>query len=179
MNSTLTSNLAQAESIGGGQLLHHIGIVVPQIRPVLEGFAASVGARPDSEIIYDPLQQVSVAFLRPNAPGPAIELIEPAGENCPVSNLAKSGGGLHHLCYEVNNLEKELKIARSRGGIVVRKPLPAVAFGGRHIAWVFTKYGLLLEYLERTPSNDARVSSDPVSTATSPIDLKHSLGIRA
>lgn len=153
MNATVTANMAQAASIGGGALLHHIGIVVPQIRPVLEGFAASIGAQPDSEIIYDPLQQVFVAFMRPNTPGPAVELIEPAAENCPVSNLARSGGGLHHLCYEVNDLEAELEIARSHGGIVVRKPLPAVAFGGRRIAWVFTKYRLLLEYLERTGSS--------------------------
>ncbi|MGA8215534.1 MAG: VOC family protein [Candidatus Sulfotelmatobacter sp.] len=149
MNATVTANMAQTASIGGGALLHHIGIVVPQIRPVLEGFAASIGAQPDSEIIYDPLQEVSVAFMRPSTPGPAVELIEPAAENCPVSNLARSGGGLHHLCYEVNDLEAELEIARSHGGIVVRKPLPAVAFGGRRIAWVFTRYKLLLEYLEQ------------------------------
>jgi methylmalonyl-CoA/ethylmalonyl-CoA epimerase len=148
MNATFSSNIAQAESIGGGLRLHHIGIVVPQIRLVLEGFAASIGAQPDSAIIYDPLQQVSVAFMRPSGPGPAVELIEPGAENCPVSNLARSGGGLHHLCYEVSDLETELESARSHGGIVVRKPLPAVAFGGRRIAWVFTRYRLLLEYLE-------------------------------
>jgi len=152
MNASCSSNLAPVESIGARLMLHHVGIVVPQIRPVLEGFAASIGAQPDSEIIYDPLQQVSVAFMRPSTPGPAVELIEPAAENCPVSNLARSGGGLHHLCYEVSDLEAELEIARSHGGIVVRKPLPAVAFGGRRIAWVFTKYKLLLEYLEQTSS---------------------------
>lgn len=151
MNAIFTANIAQAPSIGDKALLHHIGIVVPQIRPVLEGFAASIGAQPDSEIIYDPLQQVSVVFMRPSAPGPAVELIEPAAEKCPVSKLARSGGGLHHLCYEVNDLETELEMARSHGGIVVRRPLPAVAFGGRRIAWVFTKYRLLLEYLEGSP----------------------------
>jgi len=155
MNATVPSHLAPAENIARELVLHHIGIVVPQIRPVLEGFAASIGAQPDSEIIYDPLQQVSVAFMRPSTPGPAIELIEPAGENCPVSKLARSGGGLHHLCYEVNDLETELETARSHGGIVVRKPLPAVAFGGRRIAWVFTRYKLLLEYLEQRCSAEA------------------------
>ena len=57
--------------------------------------------------------------------------------------------GLHHLCYEVNDLEAELETARSHGGIVVRKPVPAVAFGGRRIAWVFTRYKLLVEFLEQ------------------------------
>jgi methylmalonyl-CoA/ethylmalonyl-CoA epimerase len=149
MNATVISHLAPAENIAGGLVLHHIGIVVPQIHPVLEGFAASIGAQPDSKIIYDPLQQVSVAFLRGRAPGPTVELIEPAAGNCPVSTLARSGGGLHHLCYEVNDLEAELETARSHGGIVVRKPVPAVAFGGRRIAWVFTRYKLLVEFLEQ------------------------------
>lgn len=148
MNASYPLMMVQPQSSERGLLLHHIGIVVPQIRPVLQGFAASIGAQANSEIIYDPLQQVSVAFMRSSSPGAAIELIEPAAENCPVSNLARSGGGLHHLCYEVSDLEAELQLSRSHGGIVVRKPVPAVAFGGRRIAWVFTKYRLLLEYLE-------------------------------
>jgi methylmalonyl-CoA/ethylmalonyl-CoA epimerase len=61
----------------------------------------------------------------------------------------KRGGGLHHLCYEIDNLEEQLALSRTRGGIVVRPPLPAVAFEGRRIAWVYTKNKLLLEFLER------------------------------
>jgi methylmalonyl-CoA/ethylmalonyl-CoA epimerase len=149
MHATLISNIQEIESAGYG-FLHHIGIVVPQIRPVLQGFAASLRARPDPEIIYDPLQQASVAFVRSNVPGPAIELVEPAGADSPVSKFASTGGGLHHLCYEVRDLERELVNARLQGGIIVRNPVPAVAFGGRRIAWVFTRYRLLLEYLEKT-----------------------------
>jgi len=159
MNANSSLTLLPIDSMAGQLILHHIGIVVPQIRPVLEGVAESLGAHVDSEIIYDPLQQVSVAFMRSVSWGPSIELIEPGGENSPVSNLARTGGGLHHLCYEVTDLETELRTARSRGGIVIRKPLPAVAFGGRRIAWVFTRYKLLLEYLEQTSPSGTEVSS--------------------
>ena len=45
--------------------------------------------------------------------------------------------------------EPALASARSRGAIVTRQPMPAVAFGGRRIAWIYTKNRLLIEYLER------------------------------
>ena len=80
--------------------------------------------------------------------------MEPAGENAPVQAFVKRGGGLHHVCYEVENLEEALTRARDVGGLITRPPLPAVAFAGRRIAWVYTKSKLLIEYLER--SGDGR-----------------------
>jgi methylmalonyl-CoA/ethylmalonyl-CoA epimerase len=77
-----------------------------------------------------------------------IELVEPAGPESPVSRILKRGGGLHHLCYEVENLESHLEFCRSVGMTIMRKPVPAVAFGGRRIAWVLAKRRLLIEYLE-------------------------------
>ena len=79
----------------------------------------------------------------------AIELVEPTVEHSPVSRFLARGGGLHHLCYEVDDLEEELKLARTRGGLVVKQPLPAVAFNGRRIAWVVTRNRLVIEYLAR------------------------------
>jgi methylmalonyl-CoA/ethylmalonyl-CoA epimerase len=58
---------------------------------------------------------------------------------------------LHHLCYEIEDLENQLALSRAQGGLVVKPPLPAVAFAGRRIAWVYTRNKLLLEYLERSP----------------------------
>jgi methylmalonyl-CoA/ethylmalonyl-CoA epimerase len=66
-----------------------------------------------------------------------------------VIPFLKKGGGLHHLCYEVQDLEKQLELTRSKGGLIARPPMPAEAFGGRRIAWVYTKNKLLIEYLER------------------------------
>jgi methylmalonyl-CoA/ethylmalonyl-CoA epimerase len=66
-----------------------------------------------------------------------------------VIPFLKRGGGLHHLCYEIDDLEDQLALSRAQGGLVVRQPLPAVAFEGRRIAWVYTRNKLLVEYLER------------------------------
>lgn len=129
---------------------HHIGFVVPSIADSVQGFIATLRAEWDGVIFHDPNQVVRVTFLRSQAAGsPWLELVEPAGDDSPVIPFLKKGGGLHHLCYEVENLEEELAFSRSKGGILTRKPVPAVAFNGRRIAWVYTKNKLLIEYLER------------------------------
>jgi methylmalonyl-CoA/ethylmalonyl-CoA epimerase len=129
---------------------HHIGFVVASIPGSVQGFLDSLQAEWDGTIFHDPNQAVRVTFLRGTRPGnPLFELVEPAGENSPVIPFLKRGGGLHHLCYEIDNLENQLALSRSQGGLVVRPPLPAVAFEGRRIAWVYTRNKLLLEYLER------------------------------
>ncbi len=139
-------------NLGGGHAptFHHIGLVVGSIAEVVEDFAKSVYATWDGKVILDPLQVVRVTFVRPSLQlNPAIELIEPAGEDSPVLGFLKRGGGLHHLCYEVDGLEQQLQSARSAGMLIAKPPQPAVAFGGRRIAWVYTKNRLLLEFLER------------------------------
>jgi methylmalonyl-CoA/ethylmalonyl-CoA epimerase len=129
---------------------HHIGFVVASIQNSVQGFLDSLQAEWDGTIFHDPNQAVRVTFLRGrHTANPLLELVEPAGENSPVIPFLKRGGGLHHLCYEIDHLEDQLALSRAQGGLVVRPPLPAVAFGGRRIAWVYTKNKLLLEYLER------------------------------
>jgi methylmalonyl-CoA/ethylmalonyl-CoA epimerase len=129
---------------------HHIGFVVASIQSSVQSFQDSLQAEWDGIIFHDPHQAVRVTFLRgKQTASPLLELVEPAGENSPVIPFLRRGGGLHHLCYEVENLEDQLTLSREQGGLVVRPPLPAVAFGGRRIAWVYTRNKLLLEYLER------------------------------
>jgi methylmalonyl-CoA/ethylmalonyl-CoA epimerase len=53
------------------------------------------------------------------------------------------------LCYEVLDLERALAAFKSRGAVIAKRPLPAVAFEGRRIAWIVTAEKLLIELLER------------------------------
>jgi FkbH-like protein len=130
---------------------HHVGFVVASIRENVQTFAQSLNAEWDGQIIHDPNQAARVAFLRGRNPAdPLFELVEPAGEKSPVLSFAQKGGGLHHLCYVVDALDTTLTQCRSQGMIVVRPPLAATAFGGRRIAWVYTRNKLLIEYLERS-----------------------------
>lgn len=134
----------------GKAVLHHLGCVVPSISAVADAFAASVSASWDGKIIHDPLQRVRVAFFKPvDARNPVFELVEPAGDVSPVTSFLKKGGGLHHVCYEIDDLELGLREAQCAGFAMVSAPTPAVAFGGRRIAWICSKNRLLMELLER------------------------------
>jgi methylmalonyl-CoA/ethylmalonyl-CoA epimerase len=129
--------------------MHHIGYVVADIAAAMDGFVHSLGASWDGQIFEDPCQKVKVAFLTTGAAEPRIELIEPVGADSRVRRfLDEKGGGLHHICYQTDDIEAELRLMRSRRAMPVRKPTPAVAFGGRRIAWVLTPERLLVELLE-------------------------------
>src|SRR2546428_86825 len=137
-------------------LLHYVaskGAVMAMTRALareLGAFGITVNATAPGGVIHDPHQVVRVAFFRGrNSTDPLVELVEPAGATSPVHSFLKRGGGLHHLCYEVKALDKHLEFMGLTFGKIVRPPLPAIAFGGRRIAWVFTKNKLLLEFLER------------------------------
>jgi methylmalonyl-CoA/ethylmalonyl-CoA epimerase len=154
--TTLGMELAggDASGLAAGQnaalALHHVGFVVASIAAAAPGFAASIAAAWDHTIIEDPLQCVRVTFIGCQGQlGTPVELVEPAGIDSPVFSFLRRGGGLHHLCYEVADLEKQLRLSQRNGAKLVRPPLPAVAFAGRRIAWVFTKQRLLLEFLEK------------------------------
>lgn len=129
--------------------LHHIGFVVAEIRSSIQGFCASIGAVWNGSIYEDPKQKVKVAFLTTRPSQGQIELVEPATDDSPVTKfLRERGGGLHHLCYEVQDLERAVAAFKLKGLVIAKRPLPAVAFDGRRIAWVVTPEKLLLELLE-------------------------------
>jgi methylmalonyl-CoA/ethylmalonyl-CoA epimerase len=129
---------------------HHVGFVVSSIEHTVGAFAKSLEARWDGVIVHDPTQKARVTFLQSqNAADPLFELIEAASQDSPVFAAAKKGGGIHHVCYLVESLNQQLEACRSQRAVIVRQPTPAVAFGGRKIAWVYTRSRLLIEYLER------------------------------
>ena len=128
--------------------LHHVGYVVASIDETVTSFTKSVNGAWDGSIFDDPIQKVKVTFINTPGTNVQIELVEPADDASPVRAFLKSGGGLHHLCYEVRNCERMLQTIRDRKGMIVRRAKPAVAFGGRNIAWAITAEKLLIELLE-------------------------------
>ena len=57
-----------------------------------------------SEPVPQPDHGVTTVFVE--LPGTKIELLEPLGENSPIANFLASnpGGGMHHVCYEVDDI---------------------------------------------------------------------------
>ena len=127
--------------------LHHIGIVTESIESSGKAYACSLGLVPASEIFHDPIQKVRVQFWR-DENFSLVELIEPAAADSPVCSDLKKGGGLNHLCYEVENVERQVRDAVAGGAILVAAPVPAVAFSGRLIAFMYFRKVGLIEFVQ-------------------------------
>ena len=117
----------------------------------IDGWRAAVSPVSISESFEDEIQGARVIFLGLPPDGAVrIELVEPLGASSPVAGFDQKGGGLHHLCFEVDGLESQISQMKTLKAMLIRRPQPAVAFGGRRIAWMRTREKLLVEYLERT-----------------------------
>jgi methylmalonyl-CoA/ethylmalonyl-CoA epimerase len=133
-----------------GFKLRHVGVAVPSLGPATDALSTLFGYRVVSGPFDDPIQKVSVNFLTQSDKDVAeIELIAPLGEDSPITSMiAKSGGGAYHLCFETSDIEQALIHAKKNGCIVVSPPVPAVAFNGRMIAWIYTRSRQLFELVE-------------------------------
>ena len=129
----------------------HLGVAVHDLAQAIQVYRDLFGYQVSSGPFDDPIQQVSVCFLTGGATAHVeIELVAPLGESSPVRGILKSGGGAYHLCYETRDLQSSIAQLREKGCVMVREPVPAVAFEGRHIAWLFTPTRNLLELVERS-----------------------------
>jgi methylmalonyl-CoA epimerase len=127
--------------------VHHIAIVVESIadaRKVYEGVLGTSAGEP--EYVADQKVNVLVTY----AGTQRIELVEPASEDSPVSRfLAKRGGGLHHVAYQVDDIDAALAALKSAGvRLIDEKPRPGAH--GTRIAFVhpLALGGVLTELVE-------------------------------
>jgi len=122
---------------------------VPDMQRAIESYQGIFGYQLLSGPFDDPIQNVSVCFLgQPGSQQVEIELVSPLGAASPIRSLLAKGGGAYHVCYEVPDLEQALKEAREQGCLLLGAPVPAVAFGGRRIAWCYTPTRQLFEVVE-------------------------------
>ena len=101
--------------------LHHIGIVVKNIQDSLGELTQFLSFESTTVPALISSQKVNVCFLKTN--NVYIELIEPAEENSPISEFIAKGGGFHHICFEINDIHKEVEKMVKNGAHLVVKPV--------------------------------------------------------
>jgi methylmalonyl-CoA/ethylmalonyl-CoA epimerase len=126
--------------------IHHVGIVVPNLEEAMKFWRDVLGLNlMKSAMIQD--QGVKAALLQAGAS--EIELLEPINpENGVGKFLARRGGGLHHLCFETDDVARELDGARAKGiELIDQKPRPGLA---GMICFLHPKAtrGVLIEYAQ-------------------------------
>ncbi len=126
--------------------IHHVGVVVPNLDEAMTLWRDTLGLHlTKSMVVQD--QGVKAALLQ--AGETEIELLEPINpENGVGKFLAKRGGGLHHVCFETEDVEKELEGAKRKGiQLIDQKPRPGLA---GMICFLHPKAarGVLVEYAQ-------------------------------
>lgn len=125
------------------QKIDHVGIAVPKIKDAMFFFTA-LGKTIDHEEDV-PTQKVKVAFIQVGDVN--IELLEPTTEDSPVAGfLAKRGSGIHHICYEVDNIQQVLNSLNTAGVALIDKE-PRLGAHNKLVAFVHPKStnGVLVE----------------------------------
>jgi methylmalonyl-CoA/ethylmalonyl-CoA epimerase len=133
-----------------GFKLLHVGVAVSSLEPTTELLSSLFGYRVISGPFNDPTQRVKVSFLaKSNHDVAEIELIAPLSEDSPITSmLAKGGGAAYHLCFETSDIDQAITHAKNNGCILLGNPVPATAFQGRRIAWIYTRSRQLFELVE-------------------------------
>lgn len=135
--------------------ISHIAIVVPDLEEAMAFWVNTLGL-PLQHVEHVPDQGVDVAFL-PSGQS-EIELLEPVDPESGVARyMQKRGPGMHHICFEVEDIEATLDRLRAAGVPLIDEE-PTIGTGGKKIAFVHPKGtgGVLVELYEMTPEEPDR-----------------------
>jgi methylmalonyl-CoA/ethylmalonyl-CoA epimerase len=126
--------------------VHHVGIVVRSIEAAYAFYRDTLSLSVHKEDIIQN-QGVKAALLTIGTS--EIELLEPIDPSTGVARfLARKGEGLHHLCFETDDIARELAAARTKGVMLIDQH-PRRGLAGL-ICFLHPKasHGVLIEYAQ-------------------------------
>jgi methylmalonyl-CoA/ethylmalonyl-CoA epimerase len=130
-----------------GLHLDHVAVAVRSVEAAADRLCELLGYARRTEKVTNTRQQVNVLFL--SKPGSLdIKLIEPSNEHSPLWNFVKTGGGLHHLCFRVPDVEAACGALAAKGARVIAPPQPGEAFNDQLIAFLYFGLGLNVEVID-------------------------------
>ena len=127
--------------------LDHVGIAVHSIEEALRTYEHRLGFELHEIVAIDE-QKVRVAVLP--AGDSRIELLEPTAPDSPIQRfLEKRGEGVHHLCFQVEDIRRKIEELRSASLQLISMTSDA-GLEGRKIAFLHPKstHGVLIELVE-------------------------------
>jgi methylmalonyl-CoA epimerase len=126
--------------------IHHVGIVVRNLDDAYKFYRDTLGLHVHKEAVVED-QGVKAALL--TIGNSEIELLEPINENGGVAKfLERRGEGLHHICFETDNVAAELAATKAKG-IALIDQAPRKGLAGM-ICFLHPKAnnGVLIEYAQ-------------------------------
>lgn len=118
--------------------LNHVAIAVPDLEAGCQVYRTMLGATV-SEPQVEPDHGVTVVFVE--LPNTKIELLEPLGDNSPIQAfLDKSpSGGIHHVCYEVEDIIAARDHLKAEGARVLGDGEPKIGAHGKPVLFLHPK----------------------------------------
>lgn len=135
--------------------MDHVAMVVEDLQAALAFWHDGLGLPLSlAEDVAD--QEAAVAFLPLD--GSEVELVRPTTEGSGIARyLQKRGPGIHHVCFEVDNLEAMLERLKAAGVRLIQEE-PVTGAGGKQIAFLHPQstHGVLVELYQLRPPEAER-----------------------
>ena len=118
--------------------LNHVAIAVPKLEAAAKLYSSVLGARvsaPQAE----PAHGVTVVFVE--LPNTKIELLEPLGAGSPIAKVLENNpaGGMHHICYEVDDILAARDHLVASGARVLGDGRPKIGAHGKPVLFLHPK----------------------------------------
>ena len=118
--------------------LNHVAIAVRDLGKAAKVYRETLGASV-SEKVAQPEHGVSTVFI--SLPNAKIELLEPLGEGSPIEKFLERNpdGGIHHLCYEVDDIIAARERLKANGARVLGDGEPKIGAHGKPVLFLHPK----------------------------------------
>jgi methylmalonyl-CoA/ethylmalonyl-CoA epimerase len=115
--------------------LNHVAIVVADLSTAVKLYSEQLGAKV-SNVQELPEHGVSCVFVE--LPNTKIELLHPLGDNSPIGKFLERhpGGGMHHLCYEVDDIAVAIEHLLATGARVLGDGKPRTGAHGNPVVFL-------------------------------------------
>lgn len=146
--------------------IDHVAIVVQDLDAALGFYRDQLGIAP-SRVIEFPGEGVKIAFLPLGGQGGSeIELLEPTASEGSVARFLRSrGGGLHHICLEVPDIEQALADLHASGAQILDATPRPTAEGRGIFLHPRGAFGVLIELVQRSEMGDHIPPADTETTS--------------
>jgi methylmalonyl-CoA/ethylmalonyl-CoA epimerase len=126
--------------------LNHVAIAVKDIAKAVGVYRDTLGAEISAAVAQPEHGVTTVFVLLPNT---KIELLEPLGEGSPIAKFLERSpdGGIHHLCYEVDDIKTARDRLKAQGVRVLGDGEPKIGAHGKPVLFLHPKdlCGTLIE----------------------------------
>ena len=130
--------------------LNHVAIAVPDLAAASALYRDTLGAK-ISAPLDQPEHGVTVVFVE--LLNTKIELLHPLGANSPIANFLErnAAGGIHHICYEVEDIHAARDRLQAKGARILGDGEPRIGAHGKPVLFLHPKdfVGTLIELEQR------------------------------